>query len=153
MATQFKFPAAGSRPAVTLHWYHSKSGAPILKEKKLDARGCNNLFIGTKGMLLCGFGKRQVYLDGKPVEVDAARTIPDSPGFYKEWTNACRGGKAATCNFEYSGPLAETVILGNVAYRAEGGFDWNARTLGVKGNARAEELIRPTFRKGWETPA
>ncbi|MCE9547032.1 MAG: gfo/Idh/MocA family oxidoreductase, partial [Planctomycetia bacterium] len=77
------------------------------------------------------------------------KTVPDSPGFYKEWISACRGGQPATCNFDYAGPLAEAVLLGNVAYRA-GGFDWDAKELKTVGNDKAQALIREAFRKGWE---
>jgi hypothetical protein len=46
--------------------------------------------------------------------------------------------------------MAETVLLGNVAYRAQGGFDWDAAKLRVTGNERAAELIREPYRTGWE---
>lgn len=59
-------------------------------------------------------------------------------------------GAPATCDFAYSGPLAETVLLGNVAYRAQGTFEWEAETLGVTGSDTAAELIRPPFREGWQ---
>ena len=54
------------------------------------------------------------------------------------------------CAFPYTGPLAETALLGNIAFRAQGGFDWDAKTLTAKGNARAQELVRTPYRKGWE---
>ncbi len=56
----------------------------------------------------------------------------------------------ATCHFDYSGPMAETVLLGNVAYRAGGSFEWDAANLKTIGNDAAAELIRPMFRQGWE---
>ena len=76
-------------------------------------------------------------------------TIPRSPGHYEEWIAACKGGGGATCNFDYAGPLAETVLLGNVAYRT-GGFDWNAQTLETGNNNDAKALIQAAYRKGWE---
>ena len=45
------------------------------------------------------------------------------------------------------------MLLGNVAYRAGGGFNWNAAQLRPNGNPRAEEFICPTFRRGWEVDA
>ncbi len=148
MHVTYKFPATDKSDAVDLHWYH---GTPaILKKHGLSEKGNNTLFIGTKGMLLCGFNQRKLlpedqFVDFKPPEA----FIPDSPGFHKEWISACRGGDAATCNFDYSGPMAETVLLGNVAYRA-GGFDWDSKTLGTGGSTKAQSLIRETYRKGWE---
>ncbi len=151
MATCFEFPARGKYPPVTLHWYHAKSGPPVLKEKGLPSGGNNTLFIGTKGMLLCDYGKYKLYpeADFKGFE-PPPQTIPKSPGFYKEWIDACKGGKPATCNFEYTGPLAETVLLGNVAYRLGEPFEWDAENLKAKGKPKADALIRETYRKGWE---
>lgn len=152
MATKFAFPASDKAPAVTLHWYHAKNGPPILKEHNIDGRGFNNLFIGTKGMLICGFGKRKLLPAKDFADFKApTKSIPDSPGFYKEWITACKGGQPATCEFGYSGPMSETVLLGNTAYRAGGGFDWDAENLKASGNERAAELIQPAFRKGWVT--
>ncbi|GIT29393.1 MAG: hypothetical protein Ct9H300mP1_14390 [Planctomycetaceae bacterium] len=80
------------------------------------------MFIGSEGLLLCGFSKRKLLPEAKfkgaKIEV---KKVADSPGFYREWTAAIRGGGPATCHFDYSGPLTETVLLGNVAYRAGGG--------------------------------
>ncbi|MGE3808686.1 MAG: Gfo/Idh/MocA family protein [Gemmataceae bacterium] len=147
MHCRFEFPKEEKHGPLTLHWYHGTP--PILAEKGL--KGGNNLFIGTKGMLLCDFGKYTLYpekdfADFKPPK----ETVPNSPGFHREWISACKGGEPATCNFEYTGPLTETVLLGNVAYRAGSGFDWDHKTLTAKGNDKAANFIRVPFRKGWE---
>lgn len=148
MHATFKFPARDEQPAVILHWYH---GAPeILTQHGLSAKGNNTLFIGEKGMLLCGFDQRTLLPEEKFESFEAPTAfVPDSPGFHNEWVKACRGEEPATCFFDYSGPLAETVLLGNVAYRA-GGFDWDAATLNTGDNSQAAALIREKYRKGWE---
>ena len=151
MATKFKFPAEGKRPEVMLHWLHAKNGPDILREKGLSAKGMNNLFIGTEGMLLCGFDKRMLLPEDKFADYKTPeQTISRSPGFHQEFINACKGGETATCHFGYSGPLSETVLLGNAAYRGEGGFDWNAKELRASGNPGAETYLRSFVRKGWE---
>ena len=148
MQTKFHFAETNQGGPIDLHWYH---GAPeILKQHNLTEKGNNTLFIGDGGMLLCGFGGRKLLPEEKFVDYQPPEpTIPDSPGFHNEWISACKGGEPATCNFDYSGPLAETVLLGNVAYRA-GGFDWNSKSMQTGGNAAAQNLIRETYRKGWE---
>ena len=146
MSTSMRFSDRG----VTLHWSHAKNGPPILKGKGLNGGGMNTLFVGSEGMLLTGFGKRKLYPEEKFADFSVDPSIPDSPGFHKEWIAACKGGPPATCDFAYSGPMTETVLLGNVAYRAEGEFSWDAETLTAKGNNKAAEMIVPTFRKGWE---
>ena len=136
---------------MTLHWYHAKQGPPVLKEHNLSHNGNNTLFIGTDGMLLCGFGQRKLYPEEKFADYQApAKSIPDSPGFHREWFDACRGGIPATCDFSYSGPLSESVLLANCAYRAEGGFDWDATQFKASGNDRADQFIFSQFRRGWE---
>jgi predicted dehydrogenase len=156
MSTSFLFEATGTRPAVKLHWYHtSKPPKAVLDRirplKGYKPRGINTMFVGSKGVLLCGFSKRELLVDGRIVKPPATKkTVPDSPGFHKEWFIACKGGGKATCHFDYSGPLTETVLLGNLAYRAGGGFDWDAATLKPAGNSKAGQYLKSYFRKGWE---
>ena len=150
MDVRFEFPARGKLPPLVLHWYHSKSGPPILKEKGLPHLGTGVLFVGSEGMLLTEFGKhllapKEKFADWKRPEP----FIPDSPGFHKEWILACKGGEPATCNFDYTGPMAETVLLGNVAYRVGKGFDWNAEKMEAAGCPEAEKHLRPEYRDGW----
>jgi predicted dehydrogenase len=148
----FDFPAKGDRPAVKLHWDMASGGPDILRELKLPAKGNNNLFIGTKGMLLCGFDQRILLPRDKFEGFEAPEPfIPDSPGFRQEFIDACLGGKTPpTCNFSYSGPLSETVILANVAYRSKSEFDWDHKTMTCKNAPEAQALIKPVFKKGWE---
>jgi len=148
MQVKFEFPARGDLPAVTLHWVHGKP--EILDELKLADRGYNTLFVGKDGMLLTGFDRRQWLPKEKFADFkEPAPFLPEPKDFRGQWVEACRGGQPASCNFDYSGPLSETVLLGNVAYRA-GGFDWDAENMQTKGNDKAQALIRETYRKGWE---
>lgn len=148
MVTRLEFPARGRQPSVVLHWSH---GAPkILKEKQINTKGCNTLFIGEKGMLACGFNTRRLLPEERYTDYQAPEpSIPPSPGFYKEWIRACRGEGPATCHFDYGGPVTEAGLLGNVAYRV-GGFDWDAKSLTPIGNAAAVPLIREAYRSGWD---
>jgi predicted dehydrogenase len=152
MAVRYEFPARGERPPVTLHWHHTKDGPPVLREHSLPHLPSGVLFVGSEGMLLCDFSTRELYPQAKFKDfAPIPRTIPESPGFHREWVEACKGRAAApTCNFEYSGPLTETVLLGNVAYRSGGGFEWNAEDVAARGNPRVAELLRTPYRKGWE---
>jgi predicted dehydrogenase len=151
MTTRLEFPKSKDRGAITLFWYQIGS-PPILKEKGLTGKGANTVFIGTKGILVCGFNDRQLY----PVEhfrnhKAPAPTIKPSPGFHREWLDACKGGAAASCNFDYSGPLTETILLANAAYRAGGEpFSWEAEKLTATGNKAVTPFLREPVRKGWE---
>jgi hypothetical protein len=111
----------------------------------------NNLFIGTEGMLLCGFDRLTLLPEEKFADYQRPEeSIPNSPGFHLEWVNACKGGPPATCDFSYSGPLAETVLLANAAYRAGGGFDWDGSAAKASGNPRADEFLMSHFEPDWK---
>jgi hypothetical protein len=75
--------------------------------------------------------------------------IPESPGHHREWLLACKGGQPALCNFSYAGPLTETVLLGNVAYRTGEKLAWDADRANVTNTKKASHLIKPPFRSGW----
>ncbi len=151
MTTRFKFPARGDLPPVDFHWYHAKNGPPVLKERGLPLEKNNTLFIGSRGMLLCGYDRHKLYPEEKFAGFQPPPpAIPKSPGFYQEWIEACKGGPPATCAFDYSGPLTETVLLGNASYRLGEPFEWDAEDLKAKGKPGADGLIHPPFRKGWE---
>ncbi len=77
--------------------------------------------------------------------------VDESPGHMAEFARAAMGGQPARSNFpDYSGPLTETVLLGNLAIWANGPkLEWDARRMQVKGTHEFDELIRPKFRPGW----
>lgn len=156
MSTVLDFAATSARPALKLHWYH---GVPaILAEKGLKTadvdhtKSMNNLFIGTKGMLLCGFdtGKYKLLPEDKFKDVKPSKALGKSPGFHQEWFDAIRGGTPATCNFAYSGPMAESVLLANIAYRVQGTFGWDGQAMKAQGNPGVDKYLREEYRKGWE---
>ena len=62
---------------------------------------------------------------------------------------ACKTGSPTTCNFDYSGPLSETVLLGNVAYRTGEKLQWDANKLQAIGCEKADQFIRREYRAGW----
>jgi hypothetical protein len=75
--------------------------------------------------------------------------IPESIGHHKEWTEACKTGAKTTCSFDYSGPLTETALLGNVAYRTGKKIEWDAKHLKATNTSEAEQYIQHHYRKGW----
>jgi len=151
MQSTLEFAASERHGPIKLHWDHAKSGPEILREKNLPHEKYNTLFLGTEGLLLTGFEQYQLIKEGEEtVQSDFVNQYQqDYRPFYEEWITACQGGPAATCNFEYSGPLSETVLLSNVAYRSQQAFDWDSATLTASTPA-AQALVKPEFRKGWE---
>ena len=76
--------------------------------------------------------------------------IPPSPGHYQEWIQGAKTGSPTLCNFDYSGQLTETVLLGNVAYRTGQKIEWDARSGHAKGFPEADKYLRVELRKGWD---
>lgn len=150
MHSEFEFPARDNRAPVKLVWAQAAGGPPELRELGVEVgKEFNTVFVGSEGILLAGFSRVELHgRDGGEAPQPQRRELYQTPGFYAEWAAACRGGEAASCSFDYSGPMAETVLLGNVAYRA-GGFHWDARSLSTGSNEKAQELIQEPYREGW----
>jgi predicted dehydrogenase len=146
MRVDYEFPAAGKRGPVKLVWRH---GGARPNEAKDFPYQTGVLFIGSEGMLAADYGsmvlKRR---DGAPGK--AAAPIPASIGHHREWLAAIRTGGPTTCNFDYSGNLAEAVLLGTAAFRAAPGrrLEWNAADLRI-GDPAAQKLIAKQYRAGW----
>jgi hypothetical protein len=82
------------------------------------------------------------------------QTIPRIPkgldGHEKDWVRACKGGVAASSNFDYSGPLSEMVLMGNLAVRfPQRRLLWNGELMEVTNDAEANRYVRREYRKGW----
>jgi len=138
-------------PDTTLTWYDGGRRPDFLKQRGIPEWGAAVLFIGTDGMLIADYGRHQLLPESK--FADVARpdpTIPRSIGHHKEWIVACKTGSPTTCSFDYSGPLSETVLLGNVAYRTGSKITWDADNLAAVDCPLAEPLIDKEYRKGWE---
>jgi predicted dehydrogenase len=138
-------------PAVDLTWYNGGKRPHYFDEGKLPKWGDGTLFVGEKGMLLADYG-RYVLLPETSFKdyTPPPKTIPDSIGHHAEWIQACKTGGTTTCNFDYSGALAEAVLLGNVAYRTGQKIEWDSRTMTAANCPDAETYLRAHYRKGWK---
>ena len=145
----FRFAETASRPELTIRWYDGGMMPPIPKE--LGSRNIfvndGTLIVGDEGMLLGSqlWPEARARVFGKP-----PRTLPRSPGHYQEWIDACKGGKPAGSNFvDHAGPLAATVLMGNVAIRTQEKLYWDADKLQFKNSEAANQLLNPPYREGW----
>ena len=111
-----------------------------------------SLFIGDKGMITTGTYGEQTRLI--PVEKMADYRFPPplltrSPGHYRDWIRACKGGDPACSNFNVAAPFAEWMLLGVIALRFDGKLEWDAAKMRFTNNEQANKYLKPTFRKGW----
>jgi hypothetical protein len=111
-----------------------------------------SLFVGDKGMLTTGTYGEQTRLI--PVEKMKDYQFPQplltrSPGHYRDWIRACKGGDPACSNFNVAAPFVEWMLLGVIALRVEGKLEWDAAKMQFTNNADANQYLKPTFRNGW----
>jgi len=150
----YKFPARGSMPPVTLKWFDGNKRPPrpadLEPERKEDF---DSVYYGSKGTMVAG-----TYGDGARIIPEAKRqatprpekTIPLSPkGHHGDFLEACRGGPPASSNFDYSGPMTEIVLLGNLAIRLGRKIEFDVAAMQAKNCPEADALIRRPPRPGW----
>ena len=111
-----------------------------------------SLFIGDKGMITTGTYGEQTRLI--PVEKMKDYRFPPplltrSPGHYRDWIRACKGGEPACSNFNVAAPFVEWMLLGVIALRVEGKLEYDAAKMKITNNAEANKYLKPTFRRGW----
>ena len=70
----------------------------------------------------------------------------------QNWLDACKSGKAACSNFDYSGPFTEMVNFGNLVVKSAKKLHWDNKRGVVTNVANAEEIVSKEYRKGWELP-
>ncbi len=151
LIVKYQYPARGKLPPVSLTWYNGKRRPHHFAEGLLPQWGDGCLFVGSKGMLLADYD-RHVLLPEKDFAgfKRPEPFIPESIGHHLEWLEACKTGEKTTCNFDYSGALAETVLLGNVAYRSGKKLAWDAKRAAVTNTREADKYLDLPRRKGWE---
>ncbi len=151
MSATYEYGPRGDMPGVKLTWYQGQMKPEIWTAKKIPQWGDGCLFIGDKGMLLSNYGKHVLLPEAEFAHVETPEPfIPRSPGHHAEWIEACKTGKQASADFEYSGWLTEANHLGNVAYRLGKKLEGDAENLRATNAPEADRLIRREYRKGWE---
>jgi hypothetical protein len=154
----YEFGPRGAEPAMKVVWYDGGLRPPRPEGlPEGEVMGDNGrLLIGTEGFILGGrlFPESRRKDFGEPQQ-----RLDRSPGHYAEWVEACRGGRPGGSNFDWAGPLAEIVLLGNVALRVQlreilttTKLLWDPTKLEISNIAEANALLRREYRPGWEIP-
>jgi hypothetical protein len=153
---RYEFPAREGMPPVTLYWYDGGL-RPFRLQELLDGEQMKTngtLYIGEKGKILDTLilpkSLRESYIPPVPY-------IPSSPGHEMEWILASKGEKTLPgSNFDWAGPLAETVLLGNIPLRMELREKLSGQVLnydseqGIFTNLpEANEFLHTKYREGW----
>ncbi|HEX3877077.1 MAG TPA: Gfo/Idh/MocA family oxidoreductase [Bryobacteraceae bacterium] len=112
-----------------------------------------SVFIGDKGIITTGtYGENTRLI---PVEKMKDYKFPPelltrSPGHYRDWIRACKGGDPACSNFSVAAPMTEWILLGTIALRVEGKLDWDSAHMRITNNQEANKYVKPFIRKGWQ---
>ena len=156
LIVRYQFPARVKEGTqwspLKLTWYHGgKYPAELITPEQHKKWGSGVLFVGSKGQLISDYG-RHVLLPEKDFEgfVKPKPFIQDSIGHHREWIEAIKTGGTTTCRFDYSGPLTETALLGNVAYRVGKKLEWDFASLKATNCPEADEFIQHQYRRGWK---
>jgi hypothetical protein len=142
-------------PPVKVVWYDGGLRPPRPRDLPAGVPMGDNgrLLVGDHGFLL----GNQLFPESRAKEwPEPPKTIPRSASHHQEWARACKGGRPAGSNFDWAGPLAEAVLLGNVALRVElrdeltkTALEWDAEQLKVTNLEMANQFIRRQYREGW----
>jgi len=143
-------------PEVHVTWYDGgmmPERIPELKEGEImgDWDG-GNIFIGEKGTIMCGcYGRNpRLWIGGKEateeyVAPKAIRRIKTSHEM--DWVRACKESPEnrveTSSNFNYSGPLNEMVVMGNLAVRLQDlkrELQWDGEAMKIKNLSDNDEV-------------
>lgn len=167
---------AGKHGALQVSWKDgSKDGKPNkpeigpfmtsdLAKKAFEKASSGMMFIGTEGVVFEGDAYcnspviynedryLQVRMDmkaGKIKQTEQRSAMPNNP--QGEWAHHIVNGGLPASNFDYSVPLTEFVLLGNLAVRAQQSVQWDKENMKVSNVESANQFIaRPSYREGWK---
>jgi len=150
----YQFPARGNQPPVTVKWYDGgkKPDRPKELEDDIQMPPNGQMLVGDNGVIMdaSAYCQRPQLLPEKRMEEfqRPEKTIPRVPSGspHLEWIDGCKGGPTPGSNFDYSGPLTEMVLLGNLAIRLGKKIEWDGPNLNPLNAPQAGRLIRKPYR-------
>ncbi|MGB0595071.1 MAG: Gfo/Idh/MocA family protein [Rubripirellula sp.] len=136
-------------------WRDGKAGKPprsICKHLPANLKLPNQatLFVGEKGAIVHPHGGKPLVF---PRDLPSRYNMPtiEKRGHFQNWHEAIFTGKPACASFEFSAPLTETVLLGNIAVRFPNEkLLWDSKALRFTNNDHANAFIRNEYRSGWK---
>ena len=177
--THIMFPARNGKPPVEMIWYDGgiqpKRPDELLPDEQGPGIDGGMIFEGTKGKLMAGlFGGNPTLLPTKRMkEVNLPQSkFPyvdkGTDGHQQQWVQACKKGYGAYTSsaFEKSGPLTETVLMGNLAVRSYNYMEtnsegkkiypgrkkllWDGPNMKMTNFEPANQFIKRKYRGNWK---
>ncbi|TVR15123.1 MAG: gfo/Idh/MocA family oxidoreductase [Balneolaceae bacterium] len=175
MATtlDFKFPARGNKPPMTITWYDGLNNFPELPEGHVGSELDPDIpppsdgelqptqlnpgkIIYSKDLTFQG-GSHGSTLSIIPSEkheemLSSLPEVPESPSdHFENFLLGCKGEEECRSSFEIAGPLSQVFCLGVLAQRLGTKIVFDRDTKQIINNPTANELLfGPMPRRGWE---
>jgi predicted dehydrogenase len=136
---------------VPVTWYDGAQKPPPAIRALLegdDLPGTGSILVGTQGVLVVPHVARpMLYPDKKFKDLKFPEVAEEN--HWGRYVAACLGGAPTTAGFDYSGPLAEAVLLGTVALRfPKTTLHWDSAALAFA-EAEPNHFVRRQYRAGW----
>lgn len=156
LTTISTMPANEWRDEIRLVWYQ---GGPMPKSPfeplDLSKIGHGVMFKGTKGALVADFQNRLIIPMGKETDMTYYKSptpdqvAPPIGNFQEQWFKACKGDLKTCCDFDYSGRMVETLMLGLAAHQAGEELEYDAVAGKITNRPDSEKLLAKQYRNGW----
>ncbi len=165
---------------IALNWYDGGIMPNLPDELKDDEtigdRGGGSVIYGEKGIIVCDTYSRNARLLPSSVmdmiqspKPTLERVEDGMNGHIRNWVDACMDGGKASSDFSRSGPLTESVLMGNLAVKAyqykvmkevrpgRRGFVypgrrkllWDGANMRITNYEKANEWVSREYRDGW----
>lgn len=146
----WEFPARGKQPPVTMKYYLG-TDIEFTRPKHLDPDekmiGAGSFLVGERGSIQAGSHSQGARLIPKTLR-EATPKAPATAfrckarGHFTNWTLACKGQDKAMSSFDYTGPLSEVVVLGNIALLHPGRtLRWDAANMKITNDEAANKSL------------
>ena len=175
---KFEFPARDGFPACDLHWYDGGELPPesvtdelpasfrerIQEQRQGGSKTAAAAVVGEKGILFSAndYGEKY-YLLPEDRYADYQKPEPTLPRIpYRggadqrqkwEFVSTIKGeyDTGTMSSFSYAGRLTETILIGNLALRAEEGqrIEWDAKNLMSPNVPAVNQYVHREYREGW----
>jgi hypothetical protein len=124
------------------------------EDRKMGDNDGGVLFVGDKGKLMCGCyasGPQLIPYTKMKAYKRPEETIPRVKVSHEiDWVNAIKEGRQPSSNFDYSGPLTEMVLMGNLSMFMPGKkIKWDGEKMQSTNFPELNKYVNPPYREGW----
>ena len=153
-----EYPARGPMPAVKVHWYDGglmpERPQELEEGRKMGDNSGGVIFVGDKGKLMCGCyasGPQLIPYTKMKAYKRPEKTIPRIETSHEmDWVNAIKEGRQPSSSFDYSGPLTEMVLMGNLSlFKPNDKIQWDGENMQATNFPELQKYVNRPYREGW----